>query len=579
MVLLREIKDFFLWLLKVTKRFLLASPFLFLTNITLLGLTRAMRVLAFVIPLRVIFLLSSESTGGGRYFGNLINEGNRETWIIVLAVLSLVFLIAATVFEPLAERVSYRLSQRTIARTNKTLTIPRQDEVGRRHCYRISKILADAIFSFLGILVIGLLNYSLFYFLIIFYILSFGAILFLLRNITKSHGKLVPMTELEKWVFTKFKFFITLVGSIGFLTSFLFILYLGFTGAIESIILLVLAFLILRQVFKASEVSINSSVQVYKAKNQVERLYFMGAHLKKNEAADVATFQYHFTQEKRTERVKNALLACGAMIDEETEVISKWHDSFIKHAWLFDIKTGDKSFIQIVVTERNKHLIEREKLLFKYVKREELGALPYVTEFEEKGFYSLVLDSTGCTSITKKEWLKNKDKIMNKIMAYQPSKELIKQYEKSAATLHHALTRKNLEKLSSAVENEEEAQLLNYFIKNINTLKKCIEKIPLYLHNPRLNHENILRKDNEYYLITWINWSLQPFGYRVGSSYEQEFYEEKLLQYSSNHQKAFEDIDWTQIRLIALVELFLRNINASRYRLAFKRLASIINIM
>lgn len=511
MNLLTETFTFLGWALKMVRAFFKVRPFTTLFLIITILSSEITRLLAFLLPLKIILMVGSE--GVPRYFRFFLTEPDHKPyWIIGLSIGAIFFYIATLVLEALSNRLAQSGSADIHQRANEILVLTNQESQAR-DCYeKICTLCADLIFALmfflLGVAVINTLLFTC--------VAAMVVALFFFTAWALRGPENVNPGRLKSFVQDKVKNYLNILSSIIFLSSFLVLLYPFATGQGGNILFAIISILLLRRLLSAAVSAASSATGLTKNKHTINMLVLREFQLEKPEAKVSQTLRDLFNKEMRQRRVPEELEKVSIHV-QDADVC--WQDSSIGGVHSFAITGHDREenqtrhFLQLVFGPKSIHFLKNEAFLFQHISRERLKAPNPLTRYSEGDFECVMYDRGQGPSpeLNWKEWEK---RLFLGAWCCQPPEGLIKAYLASKNLLGKRLTDELVSRASIAMDTEHERATLAAFQAQVGTIRTWINELPLYIHNPDCIQSNVVpaKKGEDVLVMIWARWTLEPLG-------------------------------------------------------------------
>ncbi|TVP82135.1 hypothetical protein [Thioalkalivibrio sp.] len=507
MQLFRETLRFGYWTARILRQFLRVRPGSTLLTIASTAIARITRILAFFLPLKVILLAGSP--GVPRYFPFVSPDAKTE-WIVGLTVAAFIAYGLTLLLQSATERWSFDAGREILRGANQISLHGRQEEEARSVFARFSGVIASGLFIALSALLLTWLNPALLGFISVSVSLLYVFTAWALR------GEAVPPPRLKGRIQKNLNAYLGLFSTLIFFGAFVVILAPFLLDRGGNILIALLSVLLTQQILGNLSSIAKTGTALQASRARIDPLVYPNVQLQpRGPKRATPAFQVVFAKDRR-QRQSLAALARVEPIDGDINVC--WEDSTFRGANTLHIVQHDRSgrpirhYQQQIFSPAQFDLLENEAVLFQHVPRERLKAPRQYTSFEDAGFRCQIYAYGDATPLSKKKFRDVRDELLRHIWAYRPAQGLIRSYRGSRAMLHQRLTTKLCSRLNMVTDTPEEAEILDHWMAYLPEIRKIIQKQPLVLHNPDMNRNTVVRDGEDYLIMTWGRWVLEPLG-------------------------------------------------------------------
>lgn len=566
MNLFHETRSLDKWLSQILIRFMHVRPWTTLAAVLAAAVSKVSRVLAFVLPLKVIILAGSE--GVPRYFRFFItNPDHRLEWIIGLTLAAVLFYILTLVLEVVSVRLSHSGGCEVLQSANDMTLLSDQEEVIQNAYATVCQVCANLLFAVTGIMVgLFVLNSTLFLFL-----LAIVATQYLFTAWVVSGPDTVNPGRLQRHVLENTKNYLDILATANFLLGFLIILATFLTGAGGNILLAIISFIALRQILAALKSMIRDAAKLYADQHQINALVFRHVHLEAPEARDSQTLRDLFHKEARQQRTTEELDRAGLSGEAET----RWLDCSVPGlntvTVTIQVSGGApaRRCLQQIFSPKSLHHLRNEHFLFTHVPRARFKAPEVLTQFIEGPFQCQICGHGQGQPVPKTAWPEWEKKLLLHMWSCMPPHSLVQAFMASKPMLQKRLSVELLERLSVAVDNDTEAGTLQGLQQNLDLIRVIIKAMPLYIHNPDINHGTVVQAAEDDVLIPfWARWSLEPIGVQLPGGVNAQQVNHMLDQVREQRDDIPAEFGWDQIQFLQLCRRLEASINRGAYKAA-----------
>ena len=507
MLLFRETLRFAYWAGRILRQFLRVRPGSTLLVIAGTATARITRILAFFLPLKVILLAGSP--GVPRYFPFVPTDSKTE-WIIGLTIAAFVAYGLTLLLQSATERWSLDAGRDILRGANQISLHARQEDEARSAFARFSGVIASGLFVALSALLLAWLNPVLLGFISVSVSLLYVFTAWALR------GDAVPPPRIKARIQANLNAYLGLVSTLIFFGAFVVILAPFLLERGGNILIALLSVLLTQQILGNLSSIAKAATALQTMRARIDPLIYPHVQLKPRGPKRATTvFQVVFAKDRR-QRQSLAALARVEPIDGDVNVC--WEDSTLRGAKTLHLVQHDRAgrpirhYQQQIFSPTQFDQLENETVLFHHVPRERLKAPRQYTSFEDAGFRCQIYAYGDATPASRKKFLAVRDELLRHIWAYRPGQDLIRSYRGSRAMLHQRLTIDLCSRLNIVTDTPEEVAILDHWMNNLPKIRKIIQKQPLVLHNPDMNRNTVIRNGEDYLIMTWGRWALEPLG-------------------------------------------------------------------
>jgi len=201
MIFIKEAFISFIWLFKVLNAFLKVQPLITILVILLETLSRVLHVAAFLLPIKVILLVGSDRVP--RYFRSFIDLDEKMTWVMGLALASVVFYLLTLIIDAINNKLSITGAQKVVGVANDMVVFSRQEEKAKDYYGKITSISSKLLFILLSAVILYFINVKI---MMVFFALVAALFIMtgLILSIKQGRGMIsniyMPQNSLAKWI-------------------------------------------------------------------------------------------------------------------------------------------------------------------------------------------------------------------------------------------------------------------------------------------------------------------------------------------------------------------------------------------
>ena len=522
MNLFKETTSFSKWFFRVMRTVFRVQPLTTLLVIFMAATSRITNVLAMFIPLKVVLLAGS--SGVPSYLQFLVPPDQKLPWIIGLAIGAIACYIISLVSDSLADKLSLAGSAHVLRHAQVIPMMNNQQTIAQNYYSKFCRTCADAIFVAAGMAVGFLINFWIFTFITGMMIFLFFVSALLCRSADHLHpGKIAVYTRENLGNYIK------LLSSLIFLSSFVFLLVQFMTAEYSNVLMALLAFILIRQTQNVLSSSIKEAAGLYEAKHRIDALVFPNIQFLQKELPEDIAFKKLLHKQARQE-LAELELGRVLQLDEPPELLDvTWKDTAIPGVTSFSIMlhgnngNGTKHFQQQVFPPKQFQKLEHESFLFDHIPRRQLKAPKRVALFFTGAFQCQICATGANGQVAAKDWAEIHHSLIRDLWSCRPPDKLVDAYCASTPLLHQCLNEDLLSWLQLAVDTDAEQQKFHRFQENLTSITKRLRELPLYIHNPDLNLNNVISLDDDFRIMTWCRWSLEPVGVGMPANIKDEY--------------------------------------------------------
>lgn len=505
--------NFWLWFWKIFWVFFKSAPFFSFFVILFSISAKFTRMLAFMLPLKVILLVGTP--GIPRYFRFFIEPEDKMQWVMYLIVGAIACYLLTLILDFFIKVLSRKAGGGIFDQANEIALVSAQEDQAGGYYSRVCRIFANGLFV--------LLVLTLFYFvntLLLYALLAGIFIQGVLSIILLLGSEEVNPNPIKKFILEKRRNYLESLLAFNFFGGFFVILYPYLVGEGGNILFAIISFLLLRQLLGSLTAVINSAVVISSEKHKINAFVFREFQLAHKEKKSTLALFDAFSKTRRTETLEE-VFSLSAPSCQLRDV--EWKDSTLPGVTQLVVKASndDQSafYLENVFTAKNKHHLDNEEYLFEQLPRKRLWAPELIARYPVNNFECQVVDyGSGLTLGS--SFNRFQVKIFSHLWGLHLPDSLVLAYRASHKLLHERLTKEFFERVRIAVDSEEEEQIFSAFLEGLDAVNTVVESLPVVLINPDLNATNLVwkagkgdQKELENILITsWARWKLEPLG-------------------------------------------------------------------
>ncbi|TQE93552.1 MAG: hypothetical protein FKY71_18135, partial [Spiribacter salinus] len=460
-------------------------------------------------PLKVILLAAS--SGVPRYFP-FIDPAHKTPWIIGLSIAAFVAYGLTLLLEAIAERLSEGASTDVLEGANEMAVSSNQHAEAQQAYSSFCRAYASLAFVIVSGGVLGLLKPELLTFVAGAVLVQYWMTAWALRRPEK--GRFDGITA---WIRNRLGGYLEFNSSVIFLLGFLILLAPYLLGSGDNVLLTILSLIAFRQMLGEITSIPKTAVKLTKQRASINALVFHDQPRQSKEKPIITILREQFAKAERQAK-GHELLADVTGAETATDVA--WMDSprgFINTLTLGPVSEGDGHqphyYQQQIFVPKARAFLENESFLFRHVERQRLHAPARLARYEQEPFECQLLEYGTGQPVPPQQWKSLYDDLLTDTLGCQPPARLVAAYRKSRLLLHERIDEQLLDRISIAVDADDEERALAALRTKLPVLQQRIGDLPLCIDNQDIKPDtSALATDGSPLLMIWARWSLEPFG-------------------------------------------------------------------
>ncbi|RLK48378.1 hypothetical protein DFR31_2257 [Alkalispirillum mobile] len=573
MNLLDQTKQFAAWFTRLNKACLTNQPAWFLISVFSTVVSDTAKLLAFILPLKVVLLAGSE--GVPRYFEFFIDSAFKDNWILGLSIAAILCYILHLGLDTLVERMAHAGGHSVASSANKLALVRGQEEIAKKYFSRVTSLSASTIFLFLALSGIAVMRPDL--------ITPLGFVSLLLFCITTGWLALERDRQ-PTWIQRNTKLYSSIITSSIFLAGFLFIVYPYTLGTGPNILFSLVAIVLLKRGTKTLNKIIIGSVGLTADRPFIDPLMFRSGKIPSTKDVPAeSALRDLFQKRQRETNVREHL---PEQYDDYSLDV-RWDDNRLRGIYSLRIIATPPCLEEKpqllrghIFSPQRRHLMEREDYLFQHVPRDALLAASPVTSFQVEDFTCHIIDYETGKRYSPRRWNKAAIGILGQLWSVEPPKALIKAYKLSHPMLWHRLTTSLINRTRIAAETVNEEQTLDQFLNDLEATYEKLLNMPLYLDNSDLHRGNVVQRtlhNAQCTILFWGRWSVEPIGYCLPRQYAREELGLALEHAKQTRRRIPDSFSMNDLLWVNSLAAIEKAINRENYRAALKQIISLYN--
>ncbi|WP_444922762.1 hypothetical protein ACJJH9_11080 [Microbulbifer sp. DLAB2-AF] len=549
---------FFKWYSSLGKKLLEKARWPVLTVVAANILSQVFIILAFLLPLKVLILVSSEKFPS--YFPSALGLMDRKPLILLLGGTAALFYVLHLSLDKFVTYQSKKTTRRILKSTKKVLLFDNQVDMASEGFFRFLRCNGSLGLIFLASCGTALLNTPVFLFIVGFAAFSYGFYGFKVhRNNGLSAGSTLNFVKINI--------------SLGFLLAFfiMLIFFLSEPEAEVSPLSAIITLVLVRQISSKALSTINDMIWLNGRKNKLNALFFH-SHVLLSQSKDCRKGLYSsFHGMSQGELLRKFFPDLSATKDRNVsfEFLQTSSPELVMFSVLIsgdkEKKGGSQYLLKIFNVSRERQSVHELELL------SGINSLPaplFLNSFMIDGFKCHLFDISNCAPASSKQVRLCSWEINAELLLSIPSSQLKSSYSRSRQMIWDELTNDICSKLhvgTISIGKDRERDL-RMFSKNISSIAARLKALPLIVVNPDIRRDFILKDDGDRYICAhWGRWSLEPIGanWPLDTGLMSNLL--KSFEASKKIREDLKNVSATDVQLSAYTSSFLNSCRKLRY--------------
>ena len=493
------------WLLSVGNNFFRVIPGTVLLSIVLTLMSKFTFLLASFLPLKVIILLGSEHIPS--YFPDSFHEYGRDALIMSLTFAAVSLYLVYLSIEKMLGMLTKRGGKELLLHSRKILLFDNQDLISEKAFSRYSESLAHLLFI---VLTFGALLS--FYPSVAFLLIAYGLLSILLLGVLVNwlYPQLANQLEDDPAAI------VSIITNIGFLLSFIYIVYQSIYGFGPSILLAIISLLLIRQSL-ANLKNVANNIRVLTSQRvRINALFFHEKLLVSEKKPDDELF-WALAEQSRAEAWAGIVIT--QLYGERPKQLSlNWFQMEVQDVLAFRVtihreKSQDEEFLVKLFGKKQNLIAQQESEILTQLPT--LPSLNLLLVGEVEGFQCLLFEWQDGAQPTMAEVRGAKLELTKSIMSVPPPLLLMEKYQRSHPLLPQRLDRQFWSRVRHVnnVKHDENFNAINLLLDNIDRINEQLSSLPLTVINTAFSQHMLLQlKSNSTVLLHWPGWAIEPVG-------------------------------------------------------------------
>lgn len=542
------------WSVTLSRKFIQVVPWLTLLAVVSSILSQFFMLAGFLLPLKVVLLLGSETVPV--YFPSVFQNVGRDGLVVFLSIASVCFYLAHLLASKIVDFSAASACKKLLNRSKKLAIFENQEEIASKGYARYSQNLATVGFVSLCLMVMAWF-YRDIAVVITLYIFSCVLVVCVVASFSNSfHTKLTK--ELGSVA--------RILGSLGFLLSFTYIVLNHLLGSPPGILVSVIALLLARQTFGRLANFAKDIQGLYGQKAQLRALFFHGHTFTQKPITRNQGFWSLIVPTARDIWISEILVELVG--SEKFEANTQWFDIGLPDIVCYHVKVatdyGNLEYVMKLFNSNRTAWAKHEATLLS--SPGSIPTVPVVKLALIEEIHCHVFDVTGLKRCAKKETADQLVKFRTRLMAINPQSDMVSLYARSHPMLWQRLDQQSIIRMRDLLDRHAEPDDVEHLLLRLNDIKEKLRFLPLSLVAPDIRPGMLWKNGNgESFLINWTQWSIEPIGTKlpISALYETSFIArlEGIASERTGHNK----IETHDIQLAALISEFEQRLRRARY--------------
>lgn len=458
----------------------------------------------FLLPLKVVLLLGADHVP--HYFPMFLQAVGRDRLIILLSVVSVIFYLLHLITAKVVDYCSKFGAEKLLAKSKKMAIFENQEDIALRGYQRYSQSLAS--FCFLLICLLGMLFFysALALVIFVYFIISIAVVGLALSTVSSFKKRILDsLGALPK-----------ILGGIGFLFSFAFIVFDYLAGHSPGLLIAVISLLLARQLFGRVSSLIKDQYDLYRQKAQLSALFFHG-NIFQAEAKSKTRGMWPLIEPNIREQWVGKVVAETLGLPK-VGFSSHWVQMGLPDVLCYLVKVKldsglEKDLLVKLFNVNRSSWAKHEATLL--TTQDNIPALPFLCATTVEGMNCHVFEATDYRCCTGVETAKAQMDFRAALAACSPSTSLVSLYIRSRTRLWQRLDDDLLCRLEWLLRGDSDPVLFDRFRSVLQNMRQTLENLPhsIFVQDVRPGMLWI-SPDGSFVLANWGRWEFEPLGTR-----------------------------------------------------------------
>ena len=560
-----KIKSFNSWLLLVSEIFWRSCRGVSFTVIISSIVSKVSSIVAFLLPLKVVLLASSD--GVPKYFQFFVSEEDKFDWLVGMALAAFFFYALSVFLDLLSERSAESGSDR-VEESRVGIPGKRSDQI-KPYFKLVGLVWAELLFGLICFTSLFLIDQYLFWGVFCLIGIEYGFSSCHARRFFERESSIVGRYLIEET-----SGYLKILSSINFLLGFVIILLPYLMGVQANILWSIVCIIVLRQGLASVVSLITNCLKLSKGRGLIDGFILDKVKVREVELPKSREQRELIQKIEREAWIREHL---AKFIPVEKSISVKWMDPLFRNYNLFEVTSesefsgGIKSIQLQVLGASWQHLAEKEGRLFDHVDYLDICAARRLAVFEERGFTCQALDLEGAIPVPREHWVSIEIALLKKFWSCGFENGLLDYCAVSKEPFWKRFSSDVISRLKLAAVGAGQVSAVEELLENLPAVSKFLRSVPLYVFNPDIQPTNVFSSalNSRYIIPNWGRWSLEPVGFKLPLGIKDEDIEECLSAAKSARDNFDDDLSVADIRLVNSLAQLEFLITWQKYNAAF----------
>lgn len=490
------------WSVSLGNKFLRVVPGLTFLAVICSVFSQFFLLVGFLLPLKVVLLLGSDSVPG--YFPPILHGFGRDGLVLFLSLASVAFYLLHLLLEKLVDLVSASASSRLLARSRKMAIFENQNEIATKGYQRYSQSLAAVTFVSICLVVMAFFYSELAVLIFLYLMMCFAVVGFLSAVFQTFADRLHrDLSSIAK-----------ILGSVGFLVMFAFIVADHLFGSAPGILVSVVSLLLGRQAFGRMTNLVKGVQGLYNQRAQLAALFFHGhIFLRRSKGREKGIWEL-VEPELRDEWLRSLLRSVLGYEPHPPEFTVRWFDLGLPDVLCYEVSVAEgreRRFLVKVFNSNRSAWAKHEATII--AGQADLPTVPCVALTMVQGLHCHIFETTGLVQCGKSETSRKIHSFRLKLSACQPSEEMTSLFLRSHPQVWQRLESHSIRRTEYLLDGKADRNLIDRLLKVFPEIKVTLKELPPAICAPDIRVGMLWRDvDGNCLLAHWAVWNIEPLG-------------------------------------------------------------------
>ena len=328
-------------------------------------------------------------------------------------------------------------------------------------------------------------------------------------------GNSLTYFRIKQWVQNQTKFYLNFNANLIFFFGFIVILTSFYQEQGGNAILAILSLLLLRKIVTNLSNALSTKIKLEASRKKINSLIFPSISM--DQSGKFFKDGLWFDRLTPLNRYTVAVSEFRQFLPNHKVLNSCWKDSDCGDVKILTFTTqspdGEKhNYLQQVFLPKSHNQLSNEACLLDFIPGEQLRMAEVIHSYDMDDYKCRILDVETVRNLNKGTWSDVQRMLLTETWSIKPPEVLINHYSQTYKLLSDRLSSEACAVLAVAIDTKEESDVVERFIKSLSFIKRTIAMQPLVLVNLDININNIFQRDQEYKIIRWGRWHLEPLG-------------------------------------------------------------------